>query len=291
VPSGSYNLCSRSAWATGLIVQVSLATSACGQVGTLNPIVINGGQFAHSIQLQSRFRVPENTAGRLPLVFDHYRFRLSKTSPGVLLVAACKEVTVRLQVLEICSLNSFAIDTEHGYATRDAEAGEWEKGTPVTSLEMNDPTRRTVKQEYAKPAFLRALPIAPRPGEEYQGYKYRGNEYLRRGDWIGSLTFGSSEDGTLIVLTGADKRRFPDQRPAFVDAAIYTNPNGLVTVDVFASDPSRRIAAFDLDSHTSVDTARRRISLVNSRWIAIGLAPFLDKMLLFDFKPTGEQPK
>lgn len=228
---------------------------------------------------------------RFPLVFDHYRFRLSKTFPGVLLVAACQEVTVRLQVLEICSLNSFAIDTEHGYATRDAEAGEWEQGTPVTSLEMNDPTSRTVKEEYAKPAFLRAMPIAPRPGDEYQGYKYRGNEYLRRGDWLGSLTFGHSDDGTLMVLTGADKRKFPDQRPAYVDAAIFTNPSGLVTVDVFASDPSHRIASLDLHSHTSVDTARRRTSLVNSRWIAIGLSPFLDKMLLFDFKPTREQPK
>jgi hypothetical protein len=268
-----------------------LATSACGQLGTVNPVIIDGDRFAHSIQFPSRFRAPKNPKGNLPLVFDHYAFRLSHASPSVLLVAACKELSLTLQVLEVCSLNSFAINTEHGYGTRVAEAGEWEQGEPIQSLEMNDPTSRTIKQEYAKPAFLRAIPIAPGEGQEFQGYKYRGKEYRRRGDWIGVLTFGSSEDGSLVVLAGADKRKRPDPRPAYVAAAIYTIPWGLVTIDVYAADPSHHIAALDLDCHTTVDSARRRISLVGSRWLAIGEETFLQKMLLLDFKPAGEKTR
>jgi len=224
------------------------------------------------------------------VLFDHYVFRLSPKSPSTLLVAACKD-TLKPQIPDICSLNSLAIDTEHGYGTREAEASEWERGTPIQSLEMDDPIRRTVKQFYAKPGFLRAIPIAPGEGQEFQGYKYRGNEYRRRGDWVGVLTFGSSEDGSLVVLAGADKRKLPDPRPAAVAAAIYTIPWGLVTIDVFASDPSHHIAALDLDCHISVDTARRRVSLVDTRWLAIGEDPFLEKMLLLDFKPTREQAK
>jgi hypothetical protein len=54
-----------------------------------------------------------------------------------------------------------------------------------------------------------------------------------------------------------------------------------------SGDPSRHIAAFDLDSHTNVNVARRRISLVNSRWLAVGLDAGLRNMLLFDFNSIG----
>lgn len=269
------------------LVLAWLATTACGQIGTINPVIVDGDRFAHSIQFPSRFRVPEHQKGQLPLLFDHYAFRLSHTSTGVLLVAACKAV----KLSEICSLNSFAIDTEHGYGTRQAEAGEWERGVPIESLEMDNPIRRTIKQFYAKPAFLRAIPIATGEEKEFVGFNFRGNEYRRRGDWIGALTFGSSEDGSLVVLAGADKRKLPDPRPAYVDAAVYTIPWGLVTIDVFAADPSHHIAALDLDCHISVNTSRRRVSLVDARWLAIGEDPFLEKMLLLDFKPTREQAK
>jgi hypothetical protein len=74
----------------------------------------------------------------------------------VILVAACGYADLS----EICSANSFAIDAEYGYGTRPAEPGEWERGLPIKSQEMDDPLRRTLKQEFAKPPFFRAIPIA-----------------------------------------------------------------------------------------------------------------------------------
>jgi hypothetical protein len=220
---------------------------------------------------------------------SHYLklLRFLPVLPNVILVAACRSEDLS----EICSLNSFVIDARHGYRTRPAEAGEWEQGVVIESQEMDDPVRRTLKQEYARPAFLRPIPIAPREGEEFQGYKYRGNEFRRRGDWVGALNFAASDDGKAVVLAGVDKQKFPNQEPAYVAAAIHTRPSGLVATDVFAADPSHHIAALELDCHRPDDTARRRISLVNSRWLAIGLDPFLQKMLLFDFKASGEQAR
>jgi hypothetical protein len=270
-----------------LLVEALLVTTACGQIGAITPTITVGEQFAHSVEFPSRFRTPEQAKGPFPFFFDHYRFRSSVASPSVLLVAACRQVSL----LEICSVNAFAIDLDHAYRTSEAAAGEWERGVDVKSLEMNDPTRRTLKEEVAKPVFLKAMPIAPKEGAETQGFRYRGNEYGRRSDWIAALTFGSSDDGALVVLSGADRRRLPDPRPAYVAAAIYTIPSGLVTLDVFAGNPSQRIAALDLDCHTSVDTSRRRVSLVDSRWLAIGVNALLDKMLLLDFKPATEPTK
>ena len=284
VKSGSYSNSSHSAASNVVLLVVLAVQTACGQIGSVTPRVIEGQHSAHSVQFPARFRESETTKGTMPLLFDYYRFRISPKSANVILVAACRDADSS----EICSTNSFAIDTEHGYETRLTEAGEWEQGGPIKSLEMDDPVRRTIKQEYAKPMFLRAIPIAPKEGQEYQGYKYRGNEYRRRGDWIGALKFASSDDGSLVVMAGVDKRKFPNQEPVSVAAEVFTVPNGLVTIDVFAVDPAHQIAALDLDCRTSVETARGRVSLVNSRWLAIGLDPFLDKMLLFDFKPTGE---
>jgi hypothetical protein len=64
-----------------------------------------------------------------------------------------------------------------------------------------------------------------------------------------------------------------------------------VTLDIFDSSPSHRLAAVDIDSHINVNAARRRISPVNSRWVAPGLDLHLQKMMLFDFKQMSEQAK
>jgi hypothetical protein len=288
VRSGNYsNSFHRTASCFALLASLGALETACGQIGSVKPNVIEGQQFAHSVHFPARFREAESTKGLVPMLFDHYIFRTSTKSANVILVAACRYSDVS----EICSLNSFAIDTEHGYGVRHPEAGEWEQGLPLKSEEMDLPVRRTLKQEYAKPAFLRAIPIALRQSQVYQGYRYRGNEYLRRGDWLIALTFASSEDGSLVVLTDVDKRNFPNQEPGYVDAEVYTRLSGLVTLDVFASDPSHHIAALDLDCHTNVNVARLGVSLVSSRWLAIRLDPFLEKMLLLDFKPTGIQAK
>jgi hypothetical protein len=180
---------------------------------------------------------------------------------------------------EICSSNGFAIDTAHSHSVRELESNEWERARPTELRNMYNPLPE-------KP-YKNLAPISEQQGAEYQGYNYQGKRYPRRGDWIVSLSFASSADSRLIVLAGVDERRFHNQEPGLVSSAVETGLSGLVTVDVFAGDPSRHIAAFDLDSHTNVNLARRRISLVDSRWLAVGLDTSLQHMLLFNFKPMG----
>jgi hypothetical protein len=282
VKFGKYSNSCPNAWCAALLLAVLVPDVASGQLGSVKPNIAQGQHFAHWVQFPARFQESKGTKGMLPYVFNYFIFRSSSKSPDVILVEACRE---ELDASEICSSNSFAIETKNGYRTRPTEAGEWARGLQIKSQEMDDPLRRTIREEYAKSPFLKAIPIAPTEGAEYQGYKCRGNEYRRRGDWVGSLHFASSEDGSLIVLAGVDKRKFPHQEAASVAAAVYTIPWGMVTIDVFASDPSHHITAVDLDCRTTVDTARRGISLVDSRWLAINLDPFMVKMLLFDFKP------
>jgi hypothetical protein len=88
----------------------------------------------------------------------------------------------------------------------------------------------------------------------------------------------------MVMLAGVDKRQFPNQKPSAVDTEVYMRLSGLVTIDVFAFDPLHHIVSLDLDCHTNVNVAREGVSLAGSRWLAIRLDPFLDKMLLFDFK-------
>lgn len=252
-----------------------MTATACGQLGTLSPTVTEGQQFAHSVQFPSAFRAPDRPKQLLPLQFDHYTFRVSAMFPDVLLVTACRYVGLS----EVCSVNGFAIDTAHSYSVRELERNEWESASPTDLRNMYNPL--------PEEPYKNLAPIAARQGEEYQGYKYQGKEYPRRGDWIVTLSFAGSEDAKLIVLAGVDKRRFRNQEPGLVSSAVETGLSGLVTVD--ASDPSHHIASLDLDCHTNVNLARRRVSLVNSRWVAIGLDAGFQKMLLFDFKSLEGQ--
>jgi hypothetical protein len=294
VKSSRYNR-SRSEWGLA-VVGVTLGASACGLIGqTLKPTISEGQQFAHYIEFPQRFQVP-NTVQQETFVFDQYTFRISRSSPDVVLVAACAYVELAGHKFEpssrVCSPNAFAIDTERGYVVREAGADEWGQASPIEDeKEMDDPVRRTLKQELAKPRFLRAIPIDASQGRGayYDGYTYRGQEYRRRGDWIVSLAFANSNDGKLAVLAGVDKRSLP--KHGFLGDPVNASYSGLVTIDVFAGDSSHRIAALDVDSHINVNAARRRMSLVNSRWIAIGLDTYLQKMLLLDFKPTDGSAK
>lgn len=227
-------------------------------------------------------------------MFDQYTFRVSRVSPEVLLIAACAYTALPGHEWEprsrVCSPNAFSIDTERGYSVREARVGEWEQSLPMEGeKEMDDPVRRETKRDLAKPRFLQGIPIDPsqgRGGADFEGYTYRGQEFRRRGDWIASLIFASSEDGKLVVLAGVDKRKLP--KYGFLGDTLNGGAYGLVTLDIFDSSPSRRVAALDIDSHINVNVARRRMSLVNSRWLAIGLDVGLRKILLLDFKPLGE---
>ena len=89
------------------------------------------------------------------------------------------------------------------------------------------------------------------------------------------MNFGSSPDGQLVMLAGYDRKR------AYRD--------GVFTLDIFASDPANRVAALDVNYRVSLGTGvynlLRQVSLVNSRWIVMGLDyPRLRKILMFDFR-------
>jgi hypothetical protein len=262
--------------AFALWAQVLLITAACGQNhgnALLSVTIVEGKQFAHSVELPLGFRKSDQNTGAQR--FDHYAFRLAASSPDVLLVAVSRYENPKREPyeVEVCSANSFAIDTAHSYVVHEAKQSDWDQSTPIEGfLEMNDPVRRTLKEELAKPSALRALPIGTEI--EREGYKYGGKSYLRRAKWITALNFGASADRKLVVLAGYDRNKLS---------------HGPFTLDIFDSDPTRRIAALDAESPTWVEDRLGRISIVNSRWLVVGLTLDLQQMLLFDFKPTAEQ--
>jgi len=171
--------------------------------------------------------------------------------------------------VEICSADWFQIDAAHDYAVRGANEADLKRASPIDGfLEMDDPVHRTLKEELAKPFSRRAQPVGTEL--ERDGYRYDGKTYLRRAKWITALTFGASADRKLIVLAGFDRNRLS---------------HGPFTLDIFDSDPTKRIAALDGESPTWVENRLRRISVVNSRWLVVGLDLDLQHLLLFDFKP------
>ena len=238
---------------------------------SIHETIIEGDRFAHYLELPSGFSHATTDAAGPP--FDRYGFRLA--SADVLLVAACRDETSPSPPysLEVCSQESYAIDTGHQYRVTKAAPGEWERASPVEGyMEMDAPYLRNLKQVSALPAFSK--PVLIGPPTKVGGYKFRGKDYLPRSGWITGLNFGSSPDGQLVMLAGYDRKR------AYRD--------GVFTIDIFASEPENRVAALDVNYRvgfgTSVDNLLRQVSLVNSRWIVLGLDyPRLRKSLMFDF--------
>ena len=283
--SGTYNPSIRPCPAIALLVSFLGAATACAQPNNKPPLVAvikEGQQFAHRIRIPSSFKKSSQDKGTL--LFDRYAFRVAPSVPDVLLVGACRYEVLSEHKYEmstyVCSANSFAIDSSHSYAVREAKPSEWAQSTPIDGfLEMADPYRRTLKEEIAKPAFLRPVPIGPE--EESEGYRYRGKEYRRRANWISALNFGASPDGKLVVLAGFDRHH------------LYSD--GAFTIDIFEADPRRRLVQLDVsyqaNNRAGVEDWLRQVSLVNSRWFAIGLDfENLQDMLLFDFKPAVLNP-
>ena len=97
-----------------------------------------------------------------------------------------------------------------------------------------------------------------------------------------SLLFVASDDGKLVVLAGVDNRKLPEH--GFLGDPVNAGWYGLVTLDIFDSSPKNHIAAVDLDSRINVNAARARVTLINSRWLAIGLTGDFRKMFLFGFR-------
>jgi hypothetical protein len=248
----------------------------------LKETITEGKQFAHYLELPSGFNI-----GRTKLtgvLMSHYGFRVS-INPDVLLVSGCEYKDLE----EICSLISFAIDTSHGYSIRQSTQSEWQNAKPFKEAgEMNDPVHRFLREEVAKPPALRTIPIeTAAPSHQLVGYSYLGKKYLRRGEWVTTaINFGHSADQNLMILTGADDRAF-----AFPKSLLRAESNlyGRFSVDIFDRSPDHRIAAMDIDCIISVIDSLSHVSLINSRWVAIGLDPELKRMLLFDFGDTAKR--
>jgi hypothetical protein len=152
-----------------------------------------GKQFAHYVQFPSDFKIGKpRITGFLPI---HYEFRIDQNAPDDLFVIACEHQIPT----ETCSSATYAIDTVNGCTVRAASRQEWARARPIEGfLEMDDPLRRTLKQEYAKPRELRVVPIET-ANHEYVGYTFRGHEYRLREEWMRSVSFGHSPDGKLMI--------------------------------------------------------------------------------------------
>ena len=272
----NYNQSINLVGALALCADLLLALAACGQIPPLKVTILQGQQFAHRVQLPSTFHRPQHDSGP---PFDHYSFRLAASSPDLLLIAACRYENPSRQAygqIEVCSENSFAIDTANSYAAREASQSDWNQSVAIEGSEsMYNRPIRNLLEEMKKTPFLRPAPIGPEG--EIEGYKFRGKSYLRRATWITALNFGASNDGKLIVLAGYDRNKLS---------------HGPFTLDVFDSDPTHRIAALDAESATDVEDRLAQVSIVNSGWLVVGLDLDLRQMLLFDFNSSaGEQNK
>ena len=276
-------------WTASLLLAAAIGFTGCGFGIFLSPKIIEGKEFAHEIRFPAPFQRP--TVGGSPLVFINYGFRIAKSSPDLLLVAACADTPLSPHALDtrVCSPNAFAIDTKNGYSVRNATTEEWAAANPAGEKEMDDPTRRESPADKKKPPYLQTLRLTGASPTDDEGFRYRGKEYHRRGDWIASLTYGDSEDGKLVFLTGVDRRSLP--KTGFMGDPINAGLYGLVTVDIFDTSGPRRLAALDIDCHKNVNGARKSMSLVNSRWVAFALDLYLRRMLLLDFSQAEKQTK
>jgi hypothetical protein len=283
-----YSRSSKSVAALALAAEALAVTAACGQnrdATPLNVTITEGQQFAHRIELPSGFRRTDQDTRELRWfepVFEHYIFRLSASSPDALLVSACRwespthpphEAPKPPFQVEVCSANSFAVDTANSFAVREAREIDWVQGVPIDGfLAMRGQYHANLREEMKRPSFLRPLPIGTEL--EREGYAFRGKQYIRRAKWITAFDFGASADGRLIVLAGYDMHKLS---------------HGPFALDVFDSDPERHIVAIDAESPTDVENRLRRVSIVNSRWFVVGLSLNLRHLLLFDFKPFAEE--
>jgi hypothetical protein len=265
---------SRNVAALLLLVDAPFAIVACGQYRDtpLNVNITEGQPFAHLIRRPSGFQHSSRETGVVR--FDHYAFRLAVSSPDALLVKGCRYENPQRRPYEdeVCSSNAFGIDTAHSYAAREVGKSDWDQATLIEGfLEMNG--RRNLPGQAEKPPFQTPLPIGTET--EREGYRFRGKPYLRRAAWMTALNFGTSGDGKLVVLAGYSRNHLS---------------RGPFAIDIFDSDSAQRIAALDAESPTPVEDRLGRISIVNSRWLAVGLDLGLREMYLFDFKPASPGP-
>jgi hypothetical protein len=93
-----------------------------------------------------------------------------------------------------------------------------------------------------------------------------------------------------LILVGVDKDFVP-KGSIIPGDPLWVGFSGRYTIDMFQSTSGARMAAVDIDCETSVMIALRFSSVVNSRWFAIAVDRHLNRMLLFDFKSSGQESK
>ena len=275
-----------------LAFSLLIITAGCGGNKPLRETIVEGERFAHRIQLPGKF--PKSDRGRGEIPFDHYAFRMSASSPDLLLLTACKfDVPVESKSLldeEICSSTAYAIDASRSYAVRAVDSVEWGQAEPIPGFfDMRDPYGLADKEFYKRPVDQRPLPI-PVGNAEREGFRYRGKAYLRRGTWISVQSVGDSVDGQVLALGGVDKRKLPDPSKVFLGDPIGGGSFGTFTVDIFDTNTGRRMAAVDADCDMNVLRCMRRASLANSRWFVIALNDSLQDVSLFDFQSLQKAP-
>jgi hypothetical protein len=243
--------------------------------------IVEGQQYAHYVRFPSNFQQPalpkEAPPGAVEpyFYFDHFGFRISATSPDVLLVAGCGYFGYTVHK-ELCSPNSFSIDTSRNYEIRATALGQWERANPITGAGgLRNPV---IGKPY--PGKIRRDGTA---NGEVSGWNYRGKSYYyRRGDDVRGSAFMSSADGGLVLLIGVNKQKLPKGGFIVGDAeggGIYGN----YTIDVFQANPAQRIALLDVDCSRASNDCMASISVANSRWFAVPLAINMSQALLFDF--------
>ena len=246
---------SKSKLTRSFVLLCLLATAACrGKFEASIPTVIQGKEFTHRIAFPSAFYESKSPQDGLfgPASFNVVRndqqcFRISPSSPDVLLVAACDIDRERF------SENSFAVNTANGYSVRPTSWNDWNSGIEipdVTALAQAGGRTRNVK-------------------DVANSYEYQGHSYPVRGDLHEGKWMVATHDGTLVVVAGGTPPS--DSNKYMLDVFDGRTGQRLVAVDVAYKWGSLQYAL--LDAH-----------LINSRWVTITLQSDFSQMLLIDLK-------
>jgi hypothetical protein len=228
-----------------------------------------GQQFAHNLRFPSPFEYPVSADRNL--YFDHLTFRLG-ASPNTLVVSACGYP----ELTEVCSTNVFLVDIARNYGITRAPLGAWQSATAIPGASnLRDPHGFTSAplSRVTSNGFVSGETVA---------WTFRGINFPSRGTWVTGLTFMASGDGKLVFIAGVDKRKLPGYA-VLVGDPVSGGAYGNYMLDVFDSTPDKKLAAIDVDCRMASLDCMAPVSVVNSRWFAIGLARDLSKAVLFDF--------
>jgi hypothetical protein len=255
-----------------LVGAVLAAVTACNPFRpAFREKVVVGSEYAHYIRFPGSFEPPASADSNFR--FDHLSFRIAAANPDQLVVAGCGYPNTE----EVCSSNSFLVDTAHQYAMSKAPNREWEGARPI-------PGSDSLPNGYRQRPPDMPVPITGDgpPGHNVNGFKFLGKEYYHRGDWITALILRPSGDGKLVVLVGADKRKLPSGGVFFGDP-VSDGAYGNLRLDVFRAGPEHELAAIDVDCGMATNDCRHYVTVINSRWFAVALEKDLTRAVLFDF--------